>query len=998
MKASQRLVDSISGAVSGATSDGAQSRALATAYAEACERAEQRLARCEEMLSRGEALQAVQYAEADPPLLDEVATLEFFGVDGWRRSCREAGLPVGEIRNQRAVRLLNEAYASGVPASSHLYRDYRAAVAARDDERALEILGLINRLNPGDANAATEADRLRRKLRDAHLRTLPGLLKRTDEVAVLRCVESIERLDIREDIEGEGWREATQVVARLRADAARKRCGRVPEMMAEARGKGDYGRVLALADAAREDCVEHGISLDRDLSGRIAEHEAWASALEAKARCRIAMERFAEDFRGAVAEVEDCLLGTHGGDGDRLGECRDRLEKLWLDGERLGAKLDGATIARFQRCQRRVKAAIRRIHSRKCLVAAAPCVAASIIIVAVALPLWSRARTRSDVSELQRLRSARRCESAAALVGRLEARNAKLTPTLRSAIDGARAWIEGERAAAAAVGILADAVEKDLDAGLRAEALPDALRRKSELEEKARALCEELRPGVVARIAPLSDRLESERAKVVRELGQRLRPAIEELLGRGDDSLGLSARMDKMRQAARDFEGIRAEVALWRTLATERESTDLTDRVLARVAPLREELLRFDTGLSDMRAATDLEAYLGALRPVAFTKLTAAPEALGAREVVGMSHAFTDLNRHLFAPGLSREEWELVRRGAGSSFVPEKLAQEEKDLLFALRDEENFYSIHRVFGRVQSKGTPLMNVPISEFCVKGDARAGRVLAFRRSGSAAGKAKMVIFESAELVPASEPTLFPECEFFLRSGIRTIVAPEGERGRGGISLLAIMDAIKDGDRFDPVFRAAVHLRLAALARVRPLEWGWAWAPTAQEHARALESVATSTELGIRSTDWLLPGENPRRRELEGRLGALYAAMPRVSYELQARALRRIASEGVTRGTVFSGFTGPDGQPVLHPRAPAALLLWGWPRSGDRPVVVFARGGAGEPWRAVADSPIFGPLFAPPVPPAQILGEIRDALRIPADSPELSGQLPPFFLEVP
>lgn len=997
MKASLRLVDSISGAMSGAGADGARLRSMAVAYADACEKAEERLARCEEMLSRGESLQAVQFAEAEPPLLDEVAALEFLDVDRWREACRDAGLPVGEIRNRRAIRLLNEAYSSGLPSSSPLYRDYRAAVAARDDAKALEVLAMITRLNPADANASKEADRLRRKMRDARLKELSQLLDRGDNEAVLHCVDAIEALDVRDAIKGDVWQKATRIAMDLRTRAARERCETGRLAMAEARESNDYGRVLAIADAIQTDCAEHSIRLSEEAVADVARLEKWALELEAKARKQNTAARLVREFGKVVDGIEDGLAGRDRGNRQNLEEWRERLSKLWLDVERAEAKPDPQDIARFKRCSRRIDSAISRIEHRKHFIAAGIGATALALALIGMVPLWISARMRSAVSQLEALRTERRCESAAALVQRLERRSAALTPAARTALDGARVWIDGERAAATAAGQLADVIEGQVASGTQMAALPDLLRKKAELQEKVRDLSEELRPKLESRLAPIWDKLESERARAAAELATRLRPGIEALLARGDDNFGFAAPLDKTRGVIGDFEKIEGDVLLWKAIAVGGEPTDLADRIIGRIKPLRDEVRRFDGAISEARAATSLDPYIAALKPIAYTKLTAVQEAMFAREVVAMSHVFADCNRLLFSSGIPRADWDRLKESDRQDFHPADVLPEERDAYLALRDADSFFGIFRLFARKNIPDTALKNVPISEFCVKGEDVAAKAIAYQRSGSTARNAKVVIFETVELVPASQRTLLPECQLFERSGIRSAIVIEGEQATVKSDLLKVLDLIRGAEGIDPVFKAAVHLQILGIASKRPIDWGIGWSPTAQEDARKLTSIASSTEMGIRSSDWLLPDANSRKQQLVKRLGEFYLGGAAISYHLQALAMKKLAIEGMNRGLVFCGFVGPDGRLLLHPKAPKALQLWGWSKPGEKPRVLFERGADDQPWAGVAETGPFQPLFGPSVPPQEILQRICDSLKLAKDGKELAGLLPPIFSEI-
>lgn len=1007
MRTTHRLIDAISSAIAtGAADDPIRLRSLANSYTDACARAESRLAQCEEMLSRGEALQAIQLAEADPPLLDEIAALEFFGADAWRTTCRDAGLPTGEVRNQRAIHLLNEAYARGITASSPLYRDYRAAIASRDDRRALDVLELIARLNPNDPNAPNEAERLRRKIRESLAASLPALLTAGDEAAILDAVETIGRLGGPADIPAAHWDDASRIAVRLKAASARRRCAENLGRIQVARDGQDHARALALADAIRSDCAEHAIQLDPDDAKRVDAIETWASGVDAAERRRAAADRLDARIQNAAEEAENFLAEGKLADPDAIRATSGQLSKLWLDLERTGIPPAKETAEIFHRARGKLRAAEHK-EGRATAIKISAAAAASVVAIAlVATPIWLNSRARSAIAEIKQLESERRSETASRKIERWERSASRLAdnPRLRNTIDLAKQWIDAERAKARAAAALAADLEGSLASQLTATHLPDALRKLEELRSLLPGLCDELRPELAARVATIGNGLESRRAALAGELGDKLKGPAAEILALGDETLGLAGPIDPKRHAIHAFEAIEGTIALWKAAGGSGDPAQSAiatsvERLASRVIPLREELERYDRALSGARAATDLDAYLNALRPAAFTKLSGAPATIGAREVIGKSHLFPHWNRLLFAPRLTAEQWTSLCSGTSPDFRPADVLPPEKDEFLALRDEENFFNIYRLFGRGSLPNTPLAAIPVSEFCLKGDIIASRGLVFARSGRAASQARIVTFDAREITPSSERILFPECAFFRDAGIRSLIETANAADRVVGTALNLLDALRGAMEIDPVFKAAVHLRLLALSRHRPFDWGLAFAPMALEHAAALEAISSNTEMGIRSSDWLLPGGNPRKADLARRLGDFYATTSRGSYLLQARVLRRLANMGVgDAGSAFAGFLDPSGTPRLHPRAPAALQLWGWPSSGDTPVLLFVRASAEAGWEPRAEAPVFSPLFAPAEDPAETLRGICDELRLGPQSPELAHHLPPIFTTNP
>ena len=86
----------------------AQARQLAQDYSDVCKVASHRLSQCAAMLAQGDEPQALQLAEAPPPLLDVVTRLGFQQINEWRDYCRSHDLPVADSLDGKLIRQLGQ--------------------------------------------------------------------------------------------------------------------------------------------------------------------------------------------------------------------------------------------------------------------------------------------------------------------------------------------------------------------------------------------------------------------------------------------------------------------------------------------------------------------------------------------------------------------------------------------------------------------------------------------------------------------------------------------------------------------------------------------------------------------------------------------------------------------------------------------------------------------------------------------------------------------------
>ena len=139
----------------GRLEDSAALRELAEAYAEACGRANARLRECDDRIGRGLRSEAVHLAEADPPLLDAVAALDFAEQDDWLDVCLRHDYEPPEPLDAAAAAALEEEYLVADSVGGLMRRQRMLALARAPLDRRIEVL---RRIAAADPNPQWEAD------------------------------------------------------------------------------------------------------------------------------------------------------------------------------------------------------------------------------------------------------------------------------------------------------------------------------------------------------------------------------------------------------------------------------------------------------------------------------------------------------------------------------------------------------------------------------------------------------------------------------------------------------------------------------------------------------------------------------------------------------------------------------------------------------------------------------------------------------------------------
>jgi hypothetical protein len=163
-----------------------QITARATRYAQFCTEANQRLRRCEEFLRKGLRAEAIQFAQAEPALLELFFALDFPERGHLDEVTTAYGLPVPPRLNVDAARALQQAVADAEPLSD-LLRQHRLLALGRAP--VLERLRVLRRLSEADSTNPLWPDCVQ-NFEKARLRTIEveteEALRKKDTAAITR--------------------------------------------------------------------------------------------------------------------------------------------------------------------------------------------------------------------------------------------------------------------------------------------------------------------------------------------------------------------------------------------------------------------------------------------------------------------------------------------------------------------------------------------------------------------------------------------------------------------------------------------------------------------------------------------------------------------------------------------------------------------------------------------------------------------------------------------
>ncbi|MFM7398310.1 MAG: hypothetical protein ACKO4N_05000, partial [Verrucomicrobiota bacterium] len=644
-----------------------ESRSLASDYAALCSRARERLEQCATLIGAGDDHAAFQAAEADPDLLGLCAHLSFAGADRWHGFCREHGLPAGFPLDDRHLLAVEGLYGRAIGESHPLYRDYRDAIRRRDEERALEVLRSIVRINPDDPNARQELSRLSSKFLRESLVSVVAAFGSGRESEAAGLMDRMERFGTG-DLTGEPrWEEALarrQAWLRLRAA---EQAAALREEIRSARRAGDWESCATALPRLRTLERDHRLEPS---GGDVEEIESWAGGLAAEAAAEAAARTAVQELAEELDRLrEESARGLH--PAALIARLGAWLERAGAQGERMseGSLREARTLR--QRARARL--------SRRYTLLLSGWVAA-LLVIGAGTVWWSQ-------HQGEQLRAAQGLEQVRGLVARWEHAAAEkalqsLPPGVATPeeLSGLRTAMESNRRTETGLREDAAYLRDVLKAGVRAEDAAKVERRlrayMTRLEAAGAAVRESLEKDF-----PEGGRLAAECARALDQARTDLSAqaaALKAALGEGEraaDPAAAVAALDRMKALVRLLS--EAGVVGLDAFAAE------ADRASVRLADERRaiEIRR------SLEQSPDLRAYLETLARV-LKELPAASEPhRRASLVLDAAPTLRELPRAALAPRFAAM-WDAAATVESSgSFLPPTLSEGEAATLKRVGDD-----------------------------------------------------------------------------------------------------------------------------------------------------------------------------------------------------------------------------------------------------------------------------------------------------------------------
>lgn len=924
-------------------SPGLEARSLAGEYSALCVRARERLEQCATLIRLGDEHAAFQSAEAEPDLLGLCAALSFSESEKWHSFCREHGLPAGFPLDDIQVLAVDSLYGKAIGEGHPLYKDYREAMRARDERKALEVLRSISRINPDDPNAQKELARLSSKFLRTSLTKVHELFTEGRAQDAASLMGEMERFGTAQLDEDPRWAEALRLRQAWLREVAAGQLSEIQDAIRRTRKAGDWESCAAEISRLRTLQRDHRIAQD-DPEG-LAETEEWARGLAAKASSEAATA-------AAAASLEEELVSLRS-------ECAAKkanastLARLssWLErSEEHESRLPEGLRREARSLRQRARAAL----SRRYTLMLSGWVTA--LLVAGAVAVWWN----------QRQSSLRRNEES---------------------LGGLRALIErwDHQPALNAVDTLADskALPAEQAASLRAE-IEENRRKEARLREDAAYLNEARKAGVKAADAVKISKRTNGYVSALESAGQTARESLDKAFPNPGSLLAECARaLDQARaDLATEAAALKAAMgegeeianapaaltALDRMTSLVRLLTDAGDSgmdALAAVADRASARLADERRKAALRRALDdapdLRSYLAALSQASAASDPQSDTRRRASTVLDRSPSLRELPRAALAPRVG-QMWDAVPGSDPQGlFLPAKLTEAELGLLRKVADDSSTRKLRRFsLTEISSRGRRTLRqlIIVGEVTTVRNSLNGGTEFVDTADELTPEGALVrgVWKRREFDPdiKSGEFLIDLGSVSEPSTARPFTRLFDEAGNPSMPLLRALDMVRRAEKLPLEYRAWQSQELFRAAMLRPADWGMTFSPTAQRDALQLRRI---TQEAMGQHDFLF------REKWAGSYNELtLALLPRTAtgYAAEARFWRLLLAALRSQQPVFAGYVASDGKPALRDGA-SDRPLYGLDSEG-MPALLFRTGTGGE-FEKVTDPAAYSPLLRMP-----------------------------------
>ena len=897
-----------------------EARTLASEYSALCQRARERLEQCNTLIRNGNDYAAFQIAETEPDLLTLCSQLSFADSERWHTMCRERGLPSGFVLDEQPILAVEGLYGKSIGENHPLYREYRDAMRTRDEDRALNILRSIVRINPEDPTAQSELNRLSAKFIRESLNNLEKLLEQNNEDEAIHLMGQMERFGDDDLNSKPQWINAlNRRISILRQKASQQ----IPSLIKEAesaRNSGQWESCISALAKIRTLERDHQLNFSEEVQSSIQILENWAgelaSANEAEATVKTNIQELVSQWEHLSESIQSGNSPV-----TLISSLSDWLERAQNFAEYLPSGLINEVNSALKITRSRL--------SRRYILLVSTWITGFLILVGAIFYAYRTQELKSEARRnFQEIRSLLEIWDTEVATQKLTADNKNYILTEKSSeffdeYSEIKKEIQKQREKITNLRTEANYLQQAFKSGINLTNYAEInthtkayIQAVSQVGPKAN---EELK-----KLCPDPDLILSTCQKITEENRTQLFNLRIEL----KKSLGSNEKISNLQNAISAVEKIRPLIQSLRSVGVNDldEANAEIDRANIRITSENNALSQ----LQSLTQSTDLKVYLNALG--ALTKNNTASSHLNkcAQTIINYSPKILTLPRSVLAPHIGAMWDNIPNTDSSGLFQPSELTPFEANIVQSLADTHTALSLRRYYVRQNSsEGTKkLRSVVISgELDVQRKGFNGGIeyvlsaKELNRDGElidSTWSRREFRTEKGDFISRGEDlveeTPLGELEY-LRQFNRFF---EVQNGKLSEPIIRKLDLVRHSSAPFFELRAYQLQELFKVANQRPEVWGILYSPSAQRDAEQLRRI---TQSSINSYDFLF---KEKWSDVMGDLKSILLRQGGCTYAEEARFWRSLLANLRTQKMIYVGFQSDEGEAILREKLSDTLIF--------------------------------------------------------------------------
>lgn len=902
---------------------------LAEDYAAACHAANLRLQQCEAMIRANDRQQAIQLAETSPNLLQLITLLEFRNAGDWRDFCQRNGLPAPERIDPRAVQALSQCYAQGINTDHPLYAVYRKAVLNRDDERALDALRSITRLNPSDTNATAELARVDAKVLAGRLEHLGEPLARGDNAQVVAEVENIESFGFKTRPDGETWRKAAQI-----------RCRALLKAAAQCKAASQWAAALKNIELIRRLQKELDLEFSADELQHLEWLEKWTAEEKEKDRENQEFAKLLSELQRRIHESEEKDTSARYVELPELRADFEALHKAWRALTDFTRPIPDDATAAFRKRSSLLEGEIARrmaIRRRTILAGATATLLAGAVMVWLVL---GHVKARQFARQLDDAVSKKQTRVAEQLLANPQTKRLSRSATVNAAVADAESFVAREH------GLLTnfDAAFAKLPTQPGGEPTIERVNAIAGQLAQARTALNALSPDLKTENEPRLNAYEGQWQQFLSEAAGKVNGFLDQWIS---DAEKQSAQLDyrsplettltRLTTLSKVVQKIDAyEAGFTNQVALRSDLLERAAAVQARFETFQNELKKLNDGVVQLKSARSFADFSSAIHSIASSEFSSAPAATAANAVQSLNTSEEMILRSLLN-ATNPATWAFINKTKEPGLFPEVAMPVERSAFQQLEADPAVNAAHQRYRfSLDRDGTQTVDW-ITAGTLDNSPGWKQISAWTVASNATSAVfddhTYGFFDGQYRLSRTQP-IFRADQTNLNQTAAFHVARLQKIWAGGDSyaapLLSALDAVKNSNEGSAIFRAYLFCKLVEIMEFQPDAWGLSFCPAARADATEIQQIVGSK---ISSGDWFVPW---KANAWNGTLEQFFKSRKSLSYLEQARGNLTLARSVARDGLHYAGFAGLDGKLVLA-GSPASAEIWGYTAANEEPGLI-------------------------------------------------------------